>query len=172
MDFNLVANGIKLRANAKDVFYTPLPLVKTHLEYIKEYVADGDVIFDGFYGTGNYYNMFSEIFPKNTFDYTEITLGKDFFEYDKKIDVICSNPPYSILQKVLEKSVALNPHTISYLIGVHNLTAKRIEYMNQNGYYLTKVTFLKVFKWFGMSAIVVFRKGGKNSIEFDRCIYK
>jgi hypothetical protein len=172
MDLSNINHGIKQRVVAKDVFYTPLPLVKTHLDYIKEYVADGDVIFDGFYGTGNYYNMFSEIFTNNTFDYTEITLGKDFFEYDKKADIICSNPPYSILQKVLEKSVALNPHTISYLIGVHNLTAKRIEYMNQNGYFLTKVKFLKVFKWFGMSAIVVFRKGGSNCIEFDRCVYK
>jgi len=165
------AKKIQNREHPQDVFYTPLPLVRTHLEYVKQYVKDDDIIFDPFFGTGNYYNLFSEYFKKNTFDYTEITLAKDFFEYDKNIDVICSNPPYSLIDKVLEKSVSLNPHTISYLIGIHNLTARRIEYMNKKGYYLTKMKMLKVFKWFGMSCIIVFTKGRENCVDFDRTVY-
>jgi hypothetical protein len=170
---SIINRNIKDRTKPNDIFYTPIDLVKTHLMYIKEYVKDGDVIFDGFYGTGNYYNTYPEVFKNNTFDYTEIELGKDFFEYDKKVDVIVSNPPYSIIDKVFEKSVSLNPHTISYLIGQNNLTCKRIEYMNSKGYFLVKLFFTKVWKWFGMSCIVVFsKKSTKNCIDYDRVVWK
>ena len=169
-----INTSVKQRKTANDVFYTPIPLVKIHLEFIKQYVDKGDLIFDGFYGSGNYYNTYSEIFTNdNVFDYTEIEMGLDFFEYDDKVDVIVSNPPYSMIDKVLEKSVSLDPHTISYLIGQNNLTCKRIAYMNSHGYYLDKMFFTKVFKWFGMSAIVVFtKKSNRNCIEFDRTIWK
>lgn len=170
----LTAKTIALKEKANDVFYTPLPLVKKHLEFIKEYVDEQDIILDPFYGSGNYYNSFSQIFNKNnTFDFTEINLGLDFFEYNKNISICVSNPPYSIIDKVLEKSISLKPHTISYLIGQNNLTCKRIEYMNNNGYYLSKIHFTKVWKWFGMSMIVVFTtKIKKNCIEYDRDIWK
>jgi len=169
---NKTADNIKKRTSSNDVFYTPIPLVRTHLDFIKTEVRAGDIILDGFFGTGNYFNLFDEYYPFCDYDYTEISLGKDFFKYNKPIDVIVSNPPYSILDKVLEKSVELKPKIISYLIALHNLTAKRIEYMNKNGYFLTKIKMLKVYDWFGMSAIVLFSKNGKNCIEFDRTVYK
>lgn len=168
------SDKIKKRATPHDKFYTPIELVKFHLQYVKEYVDTGDKILDGFFGTGNYYNSYPEVFDKNnTFDYAEIDLGLDFFKYDKDVNMIISNPPYSILDKVFEKSVALNPHTISYLIGQHNLTNKRIEYMNEKGYYLSKMHFTKIYDWYGMSAIVVFtKKANKNCIDFDRTVWR
>jgi len=174
---NKTADKIKKRNNAKDVFYTPLPLVKKHLEYVKQYVKDGDIIFDPFFGTGNYYNTYNEYFKNNTFEFTEISMGKDFFDFhikDKPIGAIISNPPYSIIDKVLEKSVQLNPRIISYLIALHNLTTRRIEYMNKNGYTLVSMKMMKVNEWFGMSAIVVFIDSNicnHNCIDYDRTIY-
>ncbi|MFY8160709.1 MAG: hypothetical protein ACOVNU_05215 [Candidatus Kapaibacteriota bacterium] len=168
-----INHKIKQRTTANDKFYTPIELVKTHLEYVKEYIEDDDIILDPFYGTGNYFNNYRYVFNFNVFDYTEIDLGKDFFEYNKKIDAIISNPPYSIIDKVFEKSVSLKPHTISYLIGHGNLTNKRLEYMNANGYYLDKLFFTKVWKWYGMSVIVVFTtKSNKNCIDYDRIVWK
>jgi DNA modification methylase len=168
------SSDIKKRVKANDIFYTPIGLVKIHLNYIKEYVDENDIILDGFFGTGNYYNTFAEVFDKNnTFDYTEIELGLDFFNYDKKVNIIISNPPYSIIDKILQHSVKLEPHTISYLIGQHNLTNKRIEYMNNNGYYLSKLFFTKINEWYGMSIIVVFtKKAQHNCIDFDRTIWR
>jgi type I restriction-modification system DNA methylase subunit len=167
------SDKIKKRTNANDKFYTPVELVKVHLEYVKDYVEEDDIILDPFFGTGNYFNSFKSVFEKNTWDYTEIDLGLDFFKYDKKINVIVSNPPYSMIDKVLEKSVELKPHTISYLIGQHNLTNKRIEYMNANGYYLDKLFLTKIYKWYGMSIMVVFTtKSKKNCIDFDRKVWQ
>ena len=168
-----VSYAIKQRDNANDKFYTPIPLVKKHLEYVLEYLDDKDLVFDAFFGTGNYYNTYPQVFQKNnTFEYTEIDLGLDFFKREKPVNMIVTNPPYSIIDKVLEKSISLKPHTISYLIGQHNLTNKRIEYMNANGYYLDKMFFTKIYKWYGMSAIVVFTtKSKKNCVDFDRNVW-
>jgi type I restriction-modification system DNA methylase subunit len=169
---SITAHKIKNRKEPKDVFYTPIDLVKKHLSLIKPYVNDNDKILDPFFGNGAYFNLFKDYFVNNTFDYTEITLNKDFFNYNTSVDIIVSNPPYSILNKVLEQSIKLKPKVISYLIAVHNLTTKRIEYMNQNGYILKKVCILKVNKWFGMSCIVIFvKENGNNCIDFDRTIY-
>jgi len=167
-----ISHNIKKRESPNDKFYTPLSLVSIHLDLVKEYVNHDDVILEPFYGSGNYYNSFDKVFTKNTFEFTEIDLGLDFFEYSKNVDVIISNPPYSCIDKVLEKSVELNPHTISYLIGINNLTAKRIEFMNKHGYNLSKLHVTKVFKWYGMSAIVVFTKSTNNCVSYDRIVHK
>jgi hypothetical protein len=166
-----IAHSIKHRATPKDVFYTPADLVQVHLDLVKPYIRDGDVIYDAFYGKGAYYNAFPSVFKNSTFQFSEIEMGKDFFEFNESIDAIVSNPPYSMIDKVLEKSVALDPHTISYLIGFHNLTTKRIEYMNQQGYGLVVLHLTKVMKWYGMSVICIFCKGGSNCISFDRKVH-
>lgn len=166
-----IHDSIKKRDIAKDVFYTPLSLVKIHLDLVKPLIKENDIVYDPFYGKGAYYNEFPNVFKSNTFVFSEIEMGKDFFKFNDKIDIIISNPPYSIIDKVLEKSVSLNPRVISYLIGIHNLTTKRIEYMNKHGYFLSALHFTKVFKWFGMSIICVFSKG-ENCISFDRIIHR
>jgi len=164
---------IMKREKPNDVFLTPISLVETHINFVKALISDGDTILDPFYGTGNYYNTLIKVFDKCIIDWTEIEKERDFFEYEKKVDVIISNPPYSILDKVFEKSVELKPRVISYLIGIHNLTTRRIEIMNKSGYYLHSCKMLKVYKWFGMSCITTFVKGNdKNCIDFDRIVYR
>ena len=158
-------HSIKKRDKANDVFITPINLAKKHIDLIN--YKDGDIWYDPFKNSGNYYNNF----PNDNKVWSEILEGEDFFDFDMEVDIICSNPPYSMINKVLEKSVSLNPHTISYLIGMGNLTTKRIEYMNNNGYGLDNITMLKVHEWYGMSFITTFKKGSKNCMDFDRTIY-
>jgi hypothetical protein len=171
-----ISHAIKKRENPKDVFYTPETLVKEHLEIVKPFMEDEFIcILDPFKGKGAYYNEFPNYFPKGIYDWCEITEKKDFFEYDKHPYAIISNPPYSMIDKVLEKSVSLKPHIISYLVGFGNLTARRMEYMNKNGYELCSMHLSKVFKWYGMSAIITFRKccgSPKNVVSFDRKVHK
>ena len=164
-----ISHTIKKRDTPKDVFYTPLTLVKVHLDFITEFIKEGDKWFDPFYGEGAYYNAY----PTENKMFTEIAMGKDFFEFKEEVDMIVSNPPYSMIDKVLEHSVSLKPRVISYLIGMGNMTTRRIENMNKHGYGLAKVQMTKVFKWYGMSLIVVFVKGHMvNAIEFDRTVHK
>jgi hypothetical protein len=71
-----VSHNIKQRDNPKDIFYTPDSLVKEHLDLVTEYTTPNDKWFDPFYGEGIYYNAFT---TENK-EFTEITLGKDFWK--------------------------------------------------------------------------------------------
>jgi hypothetical protein len=159
------SHNIKKRNKANDVFLTPIELAKNHINMI-EYKED-DIWYDPFKNSGNYFNNF----PTNNKVWSEILEGKDFFDFNEKIDIICSNPPYSILDNILKKSIELKPRIISFLIGMGSLTTKRIELMNKHGYGLYKIKFLKVWKWYGMSFIVYFELGKENCIEYDRKVY-
>lgn len=161
-----ISHDIKHRTKSNDIFYTPLPLSKFQIDKIS--FNPNDKWLDPFFGQGSYFNQF----PTDHKDWTEIEKEKDFFDYNEPCDIICSNPPYSMIDKVLSKSVSLNPRIISYLINSNNLTAKRIEFMNDNGYGLTYLHLTKVFKWYGMSYIVQFEKDKPNVISFDRTIWR
>jgi hypothetical protein len=161
------STAIKKRETPNDVFITPPKLAKYHIDMI-EYNST-DIWYDPFKNTGNYYNQF----PNDNKKWTEILDNKDFFAFDEKVDIICSNPPYSIIDDILKKSVELKPHTISYLIGINNLTAKRIEFMENNNYFISKIHICKVWKWYGMSIIVVWTNNiNKSIIGYDRVVWK
>ena len=161
-----ISTNIKKRENPNDIFITPLNLAQKQIDMIN--YKEDDLWFDPFKNDGSFYNQY----PTDKKDWCEILEGKDFFEYDKDVDIICSNPPYSCIDDILKKSVELKPRIISYLIGMGNLTAKRIEYMNNNKYGLTKIHMCKVWKWYGMSFIVQFEKNGDNCISYDRIVWK
>jgi hypothetical protein len=175
MTSSTTSTMIKNRKNPKDVFITPKELARTGIDMI-EFRSD-EVWYDPFRNSGSYFNQFPydelmEIFPQFTHAWSEILEGKDFFDYKTQVDVICSNPPYSMIDKVLEHSVELKPRVIQYLLGVGNLTAKRIEFMENAGYGITKFHMCKVFKWYGMSAIVTWEKGGTGIFSYDRKVWR
>ena len=166
MPYSKVSHSIKQRSTANDIFITPLDLAKKHIDLIN--YNENDIWLDPCKNTGNYYNQF----PTDKKDWCEILDGKDFFEYNKPVDIIIQNPPYSMMNKWIEQNIKLNPRIISMLISIGNLTTKRIETLENAGYGLTKLKMLKVYTWYGMSCIVVFEKNKESIIEFDRKIYK
>ena len=163
------SHAIKARKEAKDVFYTPLLVAQTHISQIKH--KEEDMWFDPFYGKGIYYDNF----PTTKKDFTEIALGKDFFTSDVKPDIICSNPPYSMVDEVLQKSVEMNPRIISYLLLQGKMTPKRLEFMKQHNYGLTAVYTCKVYQWYGMAEAYTFEKGVDSSTVshiWDRIVHR
>ena len=159
--------NIKKRDTPNDIFITPLDLAKLHIDYIN--FKPEEIWYDPFKNSGSYYNQF----PTENKCWSEILENKDFFEFNDKVDIICSNPPYSMIDDVLKKSIELNPRVISYLIGYGNLTARRMEFMENAGYKITTFHLTKVYKWFGMSSIIVWEKTENKSIlNFDRKVWK
>ena len=162
-----ISHNIKKRETPKDIFITPKPLALTHINLIStDY--NNKIWYDPFRNSGNYYNQF----PTDKKEWSEILDGKDFFDFKENIDVICSNPPYSMIDKILEKSVSLNPDVISFLLNINNLTTKRLEYMEKNNFYITKLHMCKVWKWYGMSLIVVWEKNKKSILSYDRIVWR
>ena len=162
-----ISHQIKQRPHANDVFITPLELSKKAIGMV-EYKED-DIWYDPFKNNGSYYNQYPNECRKL---FSEILEDKDFFDFNENITIISSNPPYSILDKVIKKSIELEPRVINYLIGLNNLTARRIEMFNEAGYGLTKIHMCKVFKWYGMSVIVQFEKDKVNIISYDRVVWR
>ena len=109
---------IKNRDKPNNIFITPVQLAKNAINMI-EYNTN-DIWFDPFKNSGNYYNNF----PNENKKYTEILENKDFFDFYDPIDIICSNPPYSCLDDVIQKSISLNPRVINYLIGINKKSLK------------------------------------------------
>jgi hypothetical protein len=158
-------HSIKNRDTAKNVFITPLDLAKSHIDMVD--TIEGDLWLDSSKNSGSYYNQF----PTDKKEYCEILEGIDFFNYTGSPDIICDNPPYSILDTWFKKVITLNPRVYACLIGVSNLTSRRIEWFEKSGYGIKKLKMLKVQKWYGMSYIVVFEKGADSIMEIDRKVY-
>lgn len=166
---DVMCRKIRKRKRARDVFITPRELGAMHITLTKQF-GDG-VWYDPFRHdkSGTYFSQFQ---GKKV--WAEIEEDRDFFCFEPgKVDVICSNPPYSMMDKVLERSIQLKPSVISYLIGVNNLTTRRLEMMNKHGYTLVYCRMLKVNKWFGMSFICIWKEGpGTDVIQYDRKVWR
>ena len=162
------SHNIRNRATANDIFITPEKLAISHIKLIPEKYHNC-IWLDPCKNSGNYYNNFPNNCIKN---YCEILEDKDFFNYTETTQVICGNPPYSILNKWLDKSIQLKPDIISYLISQGALTTRRIENMEKAGYGLINLHLTKVYNWYGMSYIATFEKGKESILSYDRTIWR
>ena len=161
-----ISHKIKKRKVANDVFITPPELAKKCID--RHTYNEGDIWLDSCKNNGSFYNQF----PTENKDYCEILEEKDFFDYDKEVDIIAQNPPYSILNKWIDKCISITRKEIGLLIGINNLTARRIETFNKAGFYLKSYIMFKVYSWYGMSCYVIFsREINENIIDIDRKIY-
>lgn len=142
--------------------------------------------FEPFRFSGNYYNQF----PTNVLkEWTEILDGRDFFDFNSKVDVIVTNPPFSILgtarkpytlekmrhPAVLRKCVELQPRVISLLTGVLNVSLARTQFMKQNGYHIAGEYRCAVDGWFGSAVATTYVKSA-SAFDFrvrqDTATYK
>jgi hypothetical protein len=163
MSVSKIWHEIKGRETPNDVFITPIEVSKKHISMIDEKYKH-DIWFDPFKNTGSYYNNFPETCQKK---WTEILEDKDFFLFNEKVDVICSNPPFSVINDVLKKCIELQPTVIALLFGAINLSPKRMKLMEDNGYYLTKIHKTRVKKWFSYSLLLVWEKNKQPIMSFD-----
>ena len=180
------SHKIKARESPNDVVLTPRQVAKNHIDYVienqKDIINKNDMWLDPcrYNEEGAYYSQFKQYKEDVStiffIDYCEITEGKDFFEHSHMYHndlIIIGNPPYSLLNKWFEKTISLKPKIFSYLIGVHNLTCKRIEMAQEAGYRLANMQWFKVYDYYGMSMFVTFVMEDKPSIiDIDRTVYR
>ena len=146
------ANMIRNKDERTDVYITPETLVRRHLSIFEK--MSNIVVLDPFRGSGAYFNLFSEYFPDSVYQWCEIEAGRDFFDYTGMPTVIVSNPPYSMIEKILDKCYEIRPRYISFLLQSHNVTPHRIQHANDQGYYVYDFTLCRVNRWFGVSVIL------------------
>ena len=149
----------KLKPN--DVIYTPKAVAEV---MIKMCNIQPDVkVLDPSKGGG----VFFDNLPECDKSYCEITEDIDFFEATGKYDLIIGNPPYSLWNKWLDKTMELTDK-FCYIFGIMNLTNHRLKRIYEKGYVIKKFHILQVDYWFSQSFVVLFEKGEHNEgvIEF------
>jgi len=139
-----IYTAVRARKVANDVWSTPVDIVKAQVARVEAVAPMSGKWVDPFRHTGRYYNNYPAGVQK---DWCEITQGRDAFEYDYEDAVVVSNPPYSILSKLLEKMSADKAKVISFLILGHAVTAPRIEKMEKAGYQLQGLTHVNIKGW-------------------------
>ena len=97
------------KATKQDVVMTPLATAKFIVDYFK---PQGKLL-EPCKGHGAFYKYMQE--HSDDVDWCEISEGKDFFEYDKKVDWIITNPPYSIFDAFLEKSFEVADNVVFFI---------------------------------------------------------
>ena len=113
------------KPNPKDVVYTP------------EHISRGIICFlnpsglclDPCKGDGAFYKYL----PQGS-EYCELEEQKDFFLYNKKVDWVIGNPPYSIFEQFLEKSFLI-AENVSFLVPTNKIFQRQIimEMINKYG---------------------------------------
>ena len=158
-----ICHSINSRKTANDVIYTPLPIAKLMIEMC-EIIPEMSVL-DPSKGGG----VFFDNLPDCNKDYCEITENKDFFEYNKKVDLIIGNPPYSLWNKWIEHTMKITDK-FCYIFGCYNFTDKRMRDILDSGFVITKFHLLKVNWWFGHSCIIVFERHKTNDIKCEMTV--
>jgi hypothetical protein len=128
--------------NYHDRHYTP-----GHIsEYIVDYFRPKGKILEPCRGNGS----FMKYLPDNTL-WCEIDEGKDFFEFQEKIDWIITNPPYSILTQWMDHCFQLADNVV-LLIPISKLFSSnpRLQMVREYG---------------GISDMIVFGPGRSIGID-------
>jgi hypothetical protein len=99
-----------------DVVYTPVNVSAGILKFLK---PSGKLL-DPCKGDGSFYNQM----PAGS-EYCELQEGLDFFDYNKKVDWVIGNPPYSIFDKFLEKSFEISDN-VSFLVPTNKVFQRQV----------------------------------------------
>lgn len=84
-------------------------------------------------GTGNILKFLDNA------DWCEITSGKDFFEYNDKVDYVFTNPPFSKIRAFLQHSMEIADN-IYFLITINHLWTKaRLRDVQENGFGIVEI---------------------------------
>ena len=159
--------GIRTGHKPNDKIFTPLHISKL---IIDKFNLNGKVL-DPFKGDGSFYNQFPINIEK---DWCEIDEGRDFFNYTEKVDWIISNPPYSILEEVLEHSFKICDNIV-YLVPLSKVVSSmgRIRRIDKFGGvpYIYIIGASKCGFPFGFPCCAIYFKRdykGETKIEIDK----
>lgn len=151
-----------------DVYYFHQTPVQLAIDLIASLdLNEADKLYEPFKGEGAFYNAFP---ASNAKDWSEITEGRDYTAYEGEYDWVITNPPFRL--ETGSKRVNSFWYLIDYFTKRANkgvaflandrcfsaLTPKRIESLNQRGWYIAKMVVCSVKKWRGRYYFFVLEK--------------
>lgn len=149
------------KKNKNDIIYTPKPVALKMIEMCD--LKKGNIVLDPSKGGGVFYNNFPDYVNK---EWCEIEEGVDFFKYNKKVDCILGNPPYSLWTKWIKHTLTITDK-FCYIFGTANASRNRLNMIMKEGFSITKIHLLEIDWWFGDSLIIVFEKNKPSIMSVD-----
>ena len=150
-------------------FTTPEELVKDLLNLVP--FKKNDSVIDA--GSGLRKVWFNNI-PTNNKESVEIKDGEDFKEYNKKVDWVVGNPPFTEFISFIFKSSEICKKGFAFLTNhsrINQLTPKRLDDLKEKGFYLSKIHIFGCKKWFGRYYFLVWTKEESKDISWVRKTY-
>jgi hypothetical protein len=129
-----------------DIVMTPQNVATAVLQHFKPQ----GVVLDPCRGDGAFFNQMEGAL------WCEVREGRDFFQWDKPVDWIVSNPPYSVFSDFMRHSFTV-AENIVYLIPVNKV-------------FNSDKMLREIFQWGGVPEILVFGAGGKMKFPIGFCI--
>ena len=152
---------------SNDIVMTPFEFAKEIVDYFK---PTGRIL-EPCCGTGNFIKAFEGCGQNVSTLWCEITKGKDFFDFNEKVDWIITNPPYSIMRKFLEHSMDISDN-VCFLITINHIWTKaRLRAIKEKGFGIKEILMVQEpenFPKFGFQVGVVhLQKGWKGDIKLN-----
>ena len=86
-----------------------------HTKKIVEHFEPQEPLDGAFYKAMQEYNHALKGLSVEDVDWCEISEGKDFFDYNGKVDWIITNPPYSIFDDFLDKAFEVADNVVMFV---------------------------------------------------------
>lgn len=115
----------------KDIVMTPEWLAKEIIEHF----SPSGIILDPSRGEGAFYDNF----PGENNEWCELGENKDFLTYNKKVDWIITNPPWSKMQEFLLHGMKVADNIVYLTTINHYTTKKRIRDMRNNNFAIKEI---------------------------------
>ena len=150
-----------------DRIMPPPILAKFCVESLSFHFLDTDTFLEPCKGGGAFYDLL----PENK-QWCEIQEGKDFFDYNKKVSWIITNPPYSIYEPFLDHAMSLADNVV-FLVPISKIwtSLRRIKKIEHYGGIRRFHVFENGARSFGFPfgfpmCLVWFKRGYKSPPEF------
>ena len=153
--------------------YTPIEITKELIKDIQ--FIDNDIILETCRGGGAFYDILPDNIVK---DFCEIDLGRNFFDYNEKVDISIANPPYkaeingvlkNVITKWMEHQFSITKKECWYLLNgasFGGLTPLRLNKWKSLGWNLCYMRILNIKKWYGRYYWICFSKIKPSIINF------
>ena len=147
---------------SNDVIMTPESLAKL---LIYHFNPQGKIL-EPCKGTGS----FLKNLPKDT-QWCEITEGRDFFDFNEKVDWVITNPPWSKIRKFLQHSMELS-NNVCFLMTINHIWTKaRLKDIKSAGFGINEIYLFDTpsnFPQMGFQVgMVHLKKNYKGDIKFN-----
>jgi|TARA_Y100000034_G_scaffold100667_1_gene124391 hypothetical protein len=169
---------IPTNTKREDCVQTPIDLANKLVEHFK---PKGRIL-EPCRGDGNFYKAIQSytksgqlkghIQNKHTLEWCEVLKGRDFFDFNKKVDWIITNPPYSKMRKFIQKSMEVSDNIV-FLTTINHLWLKaRLRDIFEKKFGIKEIIIFDTPKTFPQSGFQIgcfyLKKGYVGNIKFNK----